>query len=32
MDKAFKVEKIIAFLPNTQFAPNDFQQIQTSTD
>lgn len=32
MDKALKVEKILAFLPNTQFAPNDFQQIKGSTD
>ena len=32
MDSAFKVEKILAFLPNTQFNPNDFQQGQSSTD
>jgi hypothetical protein len=32
MESVFKVEKVLAFLPNTQFNPNDFQQGQSSTD
>ena len=32
MEKQIKMDKILAFLPNSQLSPNDYQQIRSTTE